>query len=805
MKKMSQLFFLSLMLIGSTSLELVRADMITSSNELVTNESLSTIENSFNSNSDYTRDSKQTSASNISEVQNTTNQMNDLDLSESVSTTTQEETELTKETVLSEEKNTAEINAIDSFKSVSVISGIEGDGKKDTPFQINKFDEIQSVATLVSSSTYYNSINTGTVYIKLMNDIITTGRGANFSNNTNSIVINGSTTSTSGTNGRFSIYYTGGTTTSGGIFGLGSRDMNMTFTNINFGSKESPKSTYYGICYSTSANNIINVNNVNYYAETGGQPFFITGNNSTLNFLGDNTFVVSSNGPQNQEFAEFSGNMNFKANTKTAIVHKTGESLAFIWAYSTMQINVEENAQVFIQSGKTDLFYPSTAANLTVSKQAAFTYLFDNNLSYIDPNTVFLGKDDYQTIEVSGTSNASSNNFFNGNANFNIEVQNDASLNFITASSPFQTGKLSINTVDPKEIIFKHTDPNKFAINDGVYTPSLNISNNTKSNSIYNFQKNGLGTSSTKINELVLPNKGIKPMTGGYATYNSLVYQPAVKVGGISATGSSAPDISKIDSHLTGISSTLDNSFTYQAQYYISNNTDTLDQETITSKYIDGTRTPANSSTHNDGSVYTPLMSLPIESTVEGDQSTVATVDQLLSGTYIVYGRLAIVSSSGTYYTTWQNTTTTIDAVSSLVFPTKINMNDSFTYQRINGILDLKFQQSPLYTILSGSNQIMYVKPTAINEGLKNQVTLVSGIPGSGNNQKLQLKLVSNTMPLTWNLGDLNEIGTLELQPYWDTLNNKKQFYLDGSFSGPIVTSAKFAVEYNLIFSMSPK
>ncbi|MCO5446156.1 hypothetical protein NG844_01805 [Enterococcus faecalis] len=717
--------------------------------------------------------------SNYSLIQSTDN-YNSIDSNNStVSTTTDEST--------------------DNSMKESTALAIEGDGKKDTPFLINTFEEMRTVSVTISSSTYYNSINTGTVYIKLMNSITSTGSGANFSGNPNPIIIDGANTSE--INGRFSIYYTGGTTTSGGLFQLGSRDLNITFSNINFGSRELSKSTYYGICYSTSVNNIININNVNYYAETGGQPFFITGNNSTLNFYGNNSFVVSSNGPQNQEFAEFAGTMNFKSDSKTSIVQKTGESLAFIWSYTPIQINVEEKAQLFIQSGKTDFFYPNKESNLNISKKANFTYFFDNNLSYIDPNTVFMEDDDYKTIERTGTSNASSNNFFNGNTNFNIEIKKDAYLSFLTATYPFQTGTVNINTIDPMEIKFKHTDPNKFALNDGGYAPTLNISNHSEINSIYNFTKNSLGDSQFKTNELVLPNKSITPMINGFKAYNSLVYLPAVKVGGLTALGYSAPNTSKIDSHLTGIYSNLDNTFTYQAQYYISNNTDILDEETVTLNYnnMNKNETPTNSSTHYDGSVYKPIMSLPAISNNEGDQSTLVSLDQLLGGLYKVYGRLLITSEAGNYYTPWQCTDATINSYSSVTFPTKIDINSSFTYQRKNGVLGLYFDKSPLYTISNSSNQIMNVKPMTLDEGSKNQVDLVSGNVGNDNDRKLQLNLISNTSLFNWNLGYLDESNVLKLQPYWDNMNNKKQFYLDGSYSGPFLTTSKSDVEYNLM------
>ncbi|WP_438765929.1 hypothetical protein [Enterococcus sp. AZ102] len=783
MKKIAYLFLSSTLVLGLVSPVVVKGEESTTSTT-GTSDIGSTV-SSINSGTSQTKSSPDTTSGSIYESSNT------------------EETTIDTEST-SETSKTVEPSLFAT--RANVINGIVGDGTQANPFQVNTFTEMKSVATTVSTSSYYTSTNTGSVYIKLMANITSTGSGADFSNNTNSIIIDGATTSTSGTDGKFSILYTGSTTTSGGIFSLGSSNMNISFNNINFGSTSSSISTYYGFCTSTSASNTMNIRNVSYYAQTGGQPFFVTGSNSVLNFYGNNSFVVSNTGSQNQEFAEFTGIMNFKTNSKTSIVQKTNEVLAFIWNYSSVQMNVESNAEVFIQSGKTEMFYPSRSAIISLAENAKFTYYFDPRLSYIDPSTVFGEQADYKIISQTGSTNASSNNFFDGKTTLNIVANKNSSLNFLTNSYPYQTGNLDISSVDTSKITFKNTDSSKSALNNGSYTPTLSFTNSTANNTIYNFQKTTLGSSPTISNDFILPSKSITKMTSGFENYNSLIFKPAVKIDGITSTGSSASSSSKVSSNLTGVSSALDNTFTYQSQYYVSSSTTILDDATVASKYTNASATPSNSSTHYDGSVYKALTTLPSISSTTGDQSTSTALDQLLPGTYRVYGRLQIKDSSGNfYYTPWQNTTATINPYSSFVFPSSVKLNDSFTYQRTGGTLGLKFDQTKLYTISSSSNQVMDVKPTAMVSNSSNQVTLVSGTPGTNNDKKLQLKLISSTTTPNWNLGDLTSPTVLELQPYWDTTNSKKQFYFDGVYSGPFITNSKALIDYNLIFSMAAK
>ncbi|MGY3704251.1 hypothetical protein [Vagococcus martis] len=694
------------------------------------------------------------------------------------------------------------------FEQANLVmsTSLTGNGTVASPFKVYNEDHLATVAKMINDSSYTTTTNSGTVYINLMSDITLDGNMINFINNRNPIIIDGATNHNNVNN--FSIFFTGNSTSGYGLFSLGSANMTITFKNINFGSKEFAKNNYYGFCQTTKANNTINIQDVNYYAEEGGQPFYSTGSNSVLNFIGYNTFVVTSNGVSNQEFAEFSGAINFKEDSKTAIVQKTNTSLAFIWIHSNLTMNVESNAEVFIQSGKTELFYPSKPASLNIDSKAKFTYLFDNKLTYIDPSTVFADPSTYQYITVTGNTGATSNNFFDSNSTLDIFIDEQAQLNFITSNLPFQTGKLVINSQDSSSVKFMNQTQTNPALNSK--NTSIDIKNSTTNNTIYNFRKSP-NKNGDPISELVLPNKSSETLTNNLSNYNVLAFEPAVKVGGVSAMGSSGFDVesktpfSKITSQLTDVSSTLDSHYTYKAQYYITSDTNNiLSDTTLNNLYKDTVQV----ATHIDGSINKPVNTIPSTPTITSDKTTSATLNHLFSGMYIIYGRLAVINTSDnqTFYTTWNHLSTEIKPYQAVTLPTLIDINADVNYRSVNNKPELIFNNKTTYPISNQSNQIINIKPTLLIEKNQNNIDIVPDKPNINNDKKkLQLQLISNPYNLQWNLGDLTSLQSLELQPYWDTSHNKTNFNLGGAYSGPYLTTSPATLNYTVVFSINPK
>lgn len=749
MKKIPQLFLLSTLSLGLVSPVLVKAETTVPTETTTTT----------------TTESIPASDSNI--IENTTTTTPETTTTSISGATTSMETSnsTTKVKDTSIEDSSGEGNASFQLAAVQVaaLPDISGSGTLTDPYIVST----DSGFTTAISNTVLGK----TTYITLANDINLVSKDRIIKGDT---IINGNNNSIIFTSGYDSY-----------ITHIKTNGLNVTFKNINFGKDTNLNSSWYGFCTINGQNNILNIENVNYTANNGAQPFWTDGI-TTLNFRGNNNFQGYA-GSGSQEFAEFQGTINFESGSNTKILHDTNGSLGFIYNRDQLTINVGDNAIVDITSGVVSFLYgTNTNYNFNIGKNSNFSYYFNPNKSGWTSSTTYI------------------NSFIYQKGTINIKALQNSNITFNTKSIPFQRGYLVFAAQDTAKIKFKNDTVENSSLYDS--STSLEITNNTANNTIYNFRKTGLGANSTATNEFVKPTASITKMTTGFTNYNSLVFEPAVKVGGVSSTGTSAANVSQVTSNLTGVSSALDSTFSYQAQYYISNSSTIIDDATVTSKYANASATPSNSTTHYDGSVYQALKTLPSTTSSTEDQKTAAVLDQLLSGSYTVYGRLQIKDSNGaSYYTPWLNTAATINPYSSFVFPSTVNLNNSFTYQRLGGVLGLKFNQTPLYTISNSSNQIMDIKPAIMTPNSGNQVTLVSGSPGTNNDKKLQLKLASSTTTPIWNLADLTNPTILELQPYWDTTNNKKQFYFDGAYSGPIVTQNKAAVSYNLVFSMQPR
>lgn len=284
---------------------------------------------------------------------------------------------------------------------VSIIDGIVGDGTESAPFQVkDTYTQFNDVAAMIKTSNYQTTTNSSVVYIKVMSDITDFPSNAvKFDGFKEGIAIDGIKDSSleSTEQNRWYLNYNGSESASYGDFYVPSGNDNkfITFKNINFGSKDNSTQNYYGMCAISSANFTQKMENISYYATSGGQPFWLTtGSINTLNFSGKNSFIsLASSGSTSQEFAEFQGDMNFEEDSQTSIIHKTSHDAAlFYHRGNPLDITLKNNAKVFIQSGKQYMTYGGGKTSFTLNENSQFTYSFDNNLSYIDPQTVFEGE-----------------------------------------------------------------------------------------------------------------------------------------------------------------------------------------------------------------------------------------------------------------------------------------------------------------------------------------------------------------------------------------------------------------------------
>ncbi|MGX7329433.1 hypothetical protein [Enterococcus bulliens] len=119
------------------------------------------------------------------------------------------------------------------------------------------------------------------------------------------------------------------------MFAIVQKYVNVTIKNLNIGSKDNPYNSYYGGVIglngdlsSTNYTGVTaNIENMFYYAERGGQPFYTYKSDSTeFNFSGMNSFIVPTgeSGYKNQEFMESKNStLNFKKDSQTKIINKS--------------------------------------------------------------------------------------------------------------------------------------------------------------------------------------------------------------------------------------------------------------------------------------------------------------------------------------------------------------------------------------------------------------------------------------------------------------------------------------------------
>lgn len=204
------------------------------------------------------------------------------------------------------------------------------------------------------------------------------------------------------------------------------------------------------------------------------------------------------------------------------------------------------------------------------------------------------------------------------------------------------------------------------------------------------------GKEPNKNPEIITPNASVD--TSNLKNYKNILFGPAVTIDGVSARSEADDSVSKINSNFTGVYSALSSSdYTYNAEYFITKNTTILDDATVTKNYNDAGPVETNpeknsipvSATHNGGSVYKIASSSTTASDLE-----LASLNQLLTGDCIVYGRLAIIPTTSnttgtTFYTPWQHSSVNVPLYQSLTFVNQITLKPYCLVKRVVGV---KFQ-----------------------------------------------------------------------------------------------------------------
>lgn len=219
-------------------------------------------------------------------------------------------------------------------------------------------------------------------------------------------------------------------------FHFSTNNIDLTFRNVKFGDQATNRSfsNYWGIAYGavTGQNQTINVENVSYYSNYFGQPFFLPNATDKITFSGNNTFTQDS-GVGTQEWAEAS-NFLFKSGSNTVINHQTSEAGGFIWSTSSLNFTLEDDAKVDISTNHYFSWSDQIANNLTV------------------------GKNSQLKIQQTNPSKGTFSQRIDGK--YNIEAKENSRLEIITPkASRFNGGTI---TLQPGAVGIFHTNDSSF-------------------------------------------------------------------------------------------------------------------------------------------------------------------------------------------------------------------------------------------------------------------------------------------------------------------------------------------------------
>lgn len=830
--------------------------------------------NSFMSSSDLIAESSTTTSTESSDEQMSTSKTTSAKSTEQSTTTSSYFS--SEETISTQEEMERSPSTFAILAIGWMVDGLQGNGTQETPFQLGTLEDWQRLSWFTrqlaqNANTKEKMDALGTVYAKLVNDIYVDtnnsthlsitdnpiGSKSNISKNLYcNVVIDGAKSSSDpGYTADFDPmtinedspsnpnYFTVAfinlpanqedtiNKMEDGMFATGSSYMTITLRNLNIGSKANPISNYFGgvLCVPLSSHNsvdiIANLENVHYYAESGGQPFWENNNtNSIYNFSGISSYIVPRPGNKNEEFAEIEGSINFSENSYTKIVHKTDNPIAnrgLFWTYrNNVEFNIKESAIVDIESAKTYFIYMDYqySLNFNIAANGQLNYTFNPNYKDKD-GTIKQVTFASEANELTGNRNT----FLGKNASeqfpITFTLAESSQMNFDSTSEPIKIQASIQHTEDIAQVSFNNQTAAHSAVSN-IHSSYLEFQNKTQN--FYKYETTPLNqTEPSRPVGLLESQKTIK-WTSQLATYRKILYDAAVTFQGINAIGESGKDesgvYSKITSNLVGVQSPLSQElYHYKVQYYITDQTTTLSNAQITTKFEQ-----MNNQSHQEGKVETNnFFSIGTDISTTQDLASTAELDELLTGEYVVYARVVVFNKSDSSvkaYTNWKHTDfkqpVIVPLYKSIVTPTKIDITNAMTYtlNKSTNKMQASFKENVGYLMRNESNQFVTITPIgkAKNEGVSNITIIPTG--NTISNNELKMIMAVRNGQSNWDIGSLASInlenpilptnkGDFSLPPYWDT-NNANEFYFTGDnvYGGDIFHKPFAVLDYEVQF-----
>lgn len=596
-------------------------------------------------------------------------------------------------------------------------------GSVEDPFLVDNFAELE---TAVASDV------SGIKYIQLTNNILINDTGK-LSIKTDT-VIDGSNDGA----GNFTLNYTGGNGISGGLFATGKNDLTITFKNLNFGSAEYLGSTYYGFLTTNNTGTVVNIENVVYQASAGGQPFYASRADNTLNFSGINEFKVSP-GASSQEFSEGYGIINFKEDSQTTIYQNTNSSEGVFWLKSqiTGVVTVEENAVVDITSGKHALFYANSSLDLRIQKNARFHYK---------------KMDGEQT----------SNDFCRIATQPVITVAEQGEFLASTADKGLDLKSATFQATDPKQIQFTTEENNS---NSAIASGSLSIKNSGQG--LYQ-----LIDETNTVLQTVTAGEEAKNIT--YQNKRKVVYVPAITFDQIGVRSEVGTRKSDAILGLQTINSSLDATWQYRGNYVLTKQR-LADSEGLINQ------TEVNRTYESDPATDSGLY-ISVSEWGNSESSTEVTIPHVLAGEYYVYGRIEAENKEETFTTQWQETPLNVTEF------IQANLADQLTFKSPKETVGM----DPLtgYQLENTGNLPIQIYLAEVGGASTSDAEIALVQDYDANNPKslwLNCEATVNDQTTSWNLlaGKVANEAKITLRPYWKDAQSRATLNLTGNFSGP--------------------
>lgn len=676
--------------------------------------------------------------------------------------------ESTTETTTKSDSTTPD-TSLEKTKKVTTFAATADaveDGSEGNPYLVETFADLQNAVKQAIPS------GSDALYIQLTADLTYNSESLAYNKNT---VVNGlkdpSLDATDPDN-HFAILYTGATTNNSNITASG--QIKLTYKNINIGNSEYPDNTHYGFVKLTDSNNTFEVENISYNIRNGGQPFYSPHNrNNKIIFKGKNAFIC--NGTTNGgEFVEGYNTLEFSEGSDTYVYTDTPSVNAFSYngTSNPQQFILNDNSQLVIQSSKATMFYDSTNNQISIGKNAYFSY---------------------ERIKSVNNNDGKTTNRMTNMTNVSILADENSTTIFKSAEIPINMNTTTITADEPNYILFDFPIDNTNFISGGSVALTRNkISDDETQTTDADYHINYISNGALKSLVSHFPMTSTQTINQNTPsdTTQRLIYEPTLALSGVEGSAISSSKESTVTADITGFTP-IDRTLT-SVDYFL-----TATRPFDTNKPITSDEAQSKIEgifTSDDETLKKATVNL-----ASPTDPTTASLTDVGGDDYYLYARATGETTDGfSSSSLWVETTVSVKKIINVTVPTGIAFaSPTKTFGKAQNI-----KQD--YTLANNGNIPINVSLSNVSSLADSDVTLVDN---PQNNYDLALNLEADfngnsPSDLVWGPLSLETPRTevLPLDPYWGNAS-LANIFLSGEYFGPVSEVKKVA--YNFTFTIS--